>query len=848
MESRKMINATCLLLLCGLTAISRAETAAPVFNIPRLPDIQVDGDVTDWEVFGYRVEIMAGRDNELLPTNDFDAQFQLAWDDGGLLLLVLVRDDVAAEYGETNRLYRMDSVEIFMAEKVGSANRFQLYVAPGTDPKYGKLRTHFYDYRPEENRDPPLSVTAAAAAHAGGYVLEALLPWENLNLAPAPELELGFQLYINDSDGEGGYPDEWFRLLWHPGWDSHLDPKKMHRVRLADRPSPPAQAVVRSRMLPNLGRAEVSVIGIPLLAGKSLAVRDDEAVLAATKLDRCMGRSSARVRIPFPAIGRDWADLRAVIAGGIVEPLGLPSAQMTRERELLSQRILFSPFCFAGTAFPQCEFEHPAAVEHLIGPYELETRHFDARFNEVTEPREPGRYGAVVLVVPQHGRPFRRFHTLFRLPERLEWWNADFSVSFGLPDEFGIDPRVLKRYAGALEPEAGAFLSRAAREDPRAGAMFAGLSEARLKGPDIDAYNDLSATDRQWWVTLKRQLWPAAGRTEQFACPRPIEGEPAPTLRKGSAADAGMTRRGVGSIGAVCREWAANSDQAFAVCLARRGRIFLHKSYGVRDGRKMTVTTRSWMASITKLISGTAMMMLVDRGLADLDAPIGQYLPPFRGIAAKRALTIRRLYNHTNGLRGHWGDYDHDLEERVARLYPLLEVGERYEYNGAGYSIAGKIVEAVTGEALPQFYKKHLLDPLGCRHTEITDSSGGAESVPLDMARLAQMLLNRGAYGTHRFFSEQTFLRMLPVSLAGLPGGPDEWGVGTRWCRAETWWTPLGGLSDEAFGHGAASSATFIVDPGNELVIVMTRNSAGANFTVYYEKFIRAVVDAMEET
>ena len=48
----------------------------------------------------------------------------------------------------------------------------------------------------------------------------------------------------------------------------------------------------------------------------------------------------------------------------------------------------------------------------------------------------------------------------------------------------------------------------------------------------------------------------------------------------------------------------------------------------------MTVETPSWMASITKTMSATLMMMLVDQGLVDLDAPIGPYLPALRGIKA----------------------------------------------------------------------------------------------------------------------------------------------------------------------------------------------------------------------
>ena len=54
-----------------------------------------------------------------------------------------------------------------------------------------------------------------------------------------------------------------------------------------------------------------------------------------------------------------------------------------------------------------------------------------------------------------------------------------------------------------------------------------------------------------------------------------------------------------GKIDAVCREWAADDDRAFAVCIVRHGVIVLHRAYGTRDGRPITVHTKSWMASIT---------------------------------------------------------------------------------------------------------------------------------------------------------------------------------------------------------------------------------------------------------
>jgi len=244
------------------------------------------------------------------------------------------------------------------------------------------------------------------------------------------------------------------------------------------------------------------------------------------------------------------------------------------------------------------------------------------------------------------------------------------------------------------------------------------------------------------------------------------------------------------------------------------------------------------------------MMMLVDQGLVDLDEPVDKYLPALRGIPVDHPLTIRHLYTHTSGLGlglqqarmfvDHWGDERNDFDEIVGRYYPYLEVGARHAYNGAGHALGGKIIESITGEALPQFFKRHLWGPLGCEHTDAMDGSARTMSVPLDVAKFGQMLLNRGAYGNMRFFSEATFEKMLPVKLAPYVHFDTdiEWGIGPTWAREP-------GLSKRTFGHGAASAATLRIDPDNDLVIVMTRNTAGPQWGKYHPQFIQAIVEGM---
>src|SRR5262249_44989856 len=151
------------------------------------------------------------------------------------------------------------------------------------------------------------------------------------------------------------------------------------------------------------------------------------------------------------------------------------------------------------------------------------------------------------------------------------------------------------------------------------------------------------------------------------------------------------------NIDAALRAFEKDTDEAFAVCIVRDGVIVLHRAYGTRDGKAMTLDTPSWMASVTKTMAAVLMLMLLDRGLVKLDDPVEKYLPPLRGLRKANPLTIHHLYTHTNGLTldGYpgWNDEMPDVAERVAAYYDLLRVGQTWSYTGTGNILGGKIIE-----------------------------------------------------------------------------------------------------------------------------------------------------------
>jgi CubicO group peptidase (beta-lactamase class C family) len=132
------------------------------------------------------------------------------------------------------------------------------------------------------------------------------------------------------------------------------------------------------------------------------------------------------------------------------------------------------------------------------------------------------------------------------------------------------------------------------------------------------------------------------------------------------------------------------------------------------------------LGSVTKTYTATTLMRLVADGRVDLDAPVRRYVPELRlkDEPAAAEVTVAQLLNHTAGLDwgfiDDFGEGDDALAGYVARL-PGLELiappGGRPSYSQAGYNLAGRIVEKVTGLTFERAVATLVLEPLGLRHS-----------------------------------------------------------------------------------------------------------------------------------
>jgi len=235
----------------------------------------------------------------------------------------------------------------------------------------------------------------------------------------------------------------------------------------------------------------------------------------------------------------------------------------------------------------------------------------------------------------------------------------------------------------------------------------------------------------------------------------------------------------------------------------------------------------------------------VDQGLIGIDDPVGKYLPDFPG-SGEKAITLRQCFTHTSGFYGHGslgGVQNPWLDNSLALWLPYIEPGKRHYYNGMGYNLAGKVMEIVSGKSILHLMHEYLFGPLQLKNTQLDiDLAYGIRSTAYDMAVVGQMLLNKGAYGKLRFFSEETYEALLPLDLEIFyPEIKNKvWGIGitptNRYLKNEDSGEKRNILSDHIVGHGSATSSILNVDLENGIVVSQSRMDAGRQYHEYLNK------------
>ena len=468
----------------------------PVFDIPRVDGITVDGKPDDWGDRGFRVELMAGADGTLKPPSDLDARFRLAWDERGLLVLLTVRDDQFLEDDQLGTLWQRDCVGLYLADRRGGQQLVQTVIAPGMDPRFPEVRSTMKDLRKDETlKKTKPAVTVARTKVASGYVMEVLLPWANVGFTPRPGAEAGFNAFVDDFDGQ-----RLFNAVWYPLTGTFMDTKRMYSVRLAERPSPPVIAAARPR-LNGMKGSEAVVVGLAELAGKTVSLAAQGSEIARGTLVSDGHGVAARLFGPFPPPEATWTSLEVLLDGKAIESVPLPDIAEGRRLAQLALDVSFSPGCFTGAAFPVCAFDDVIEAYNILGPHALQITYYDADFKAVDKAERPGRYGAIVEIRRPNAPPLKRFHTLCRLPQDLVWRNRAAATAAQL----GLDPVVGSEQAQPLlQYFATNWRRQGGERTDGAATIFAWLLETPA-GQKTSARNDPWTRSIAWLHELRRR-------------------------------------------------------------------------------------------------------------------------------------------------------------------------------------------------------------------------------------------------------------------------------------------------------------------------------------------------------
>lgn len=529
-----------------------------------------------------------------------------------------------------------------------------------------------------------------------------------------------------------------------------------------------------------------------------------------------------------------WLVLPAVhccvaLAASGAEPA--PAELSDADRALACARLAPVPerHLLATDDLPAFEFAQLEEARRLFGEYQLKTTVYDPDYRPVTKATKPGRHGAVVEIVPEKASKLpatRRFINLYRLPDQKT-----------IEQQSPALVARLKLLRWNFKGAPGADTAEKARE-------LAALHEVPRDANPDSFYEQPVEKERQWWIGLKRRLY-GYDKDKRFdmpfRSPVPVEGKPAQVIRKGTAAEAGVKANVADNIDAVLKEWSGDSTEGFDVCVVRHGVVVLQKSYGSYQGKPVTDATMFHLTSTSKMVTGVLLMQVVEQGRLDLDRPITELPGPLHGVKTAKPVTLRALYSHT----AFSVDLQPtpDLEERLALVLPHLPIGQGYQYTGTSLELAWALASTATGKSISTFARDHLTGPLGCRHTEVFNTGGATQSTAHDVARICQILLNRGAYGDKRFLSAKNFEEMLPQRLTKTLGpytNDRSWGVGTMPWKVE-------GLSPFTFGHKGYYRSTAFVDPVHDLVVVMLRVDppTGKKYDQYHPRFLKAIVEGL---
>src|SRR5215469_14400943 len=289
------------------------------------------------------------------------------------------------------------------------------------------------------------------------------------------------------------------------------------------------------------------------------------------------------------------------------------------------------------------------------------------------------------------------------------------------------------------------------------------------------------------------------------------------------------------------------------------------KAYGDRsivpDREPMTLDTIFDMASLTKVMATTpAIMLLIQRGQVEVDAPVCKYIPEFKG-GGKENVTVRELLTHTSGLppdietSTDWHGWKTGIKMACA-IQLDTPPGTHFKYSDINFILLGEIVRRAGHMPLNMFVQKEVYGPLkmtdtgylppksklpriaptevvngkpwhGVVHDPTARHMGGVAghaglfSTANDLARYARMMLNMGELDGVRIFTPETVKLMTTQQT---PPAADElhglgWDINTPYAGPRGSLFPIG-----SYGHTGWTGTSVWIDPYSKTFVIFLSN------------------------
>jgi len=307
------------------------------------------------------------------------------------------------------------------------------------------------------------------------------------------------------------------------------------------------------------------------------------------------------------------------------------------------------------------------------------------------------------------------------------------------------------------------------------------------------------------------------------------------------------------------KEWLARGIAGVALAVAVDGKIVYSEGFGFADLEERVPvwpTTKFRIGSISKPLTATALMQLVEAGKIDLDAPVQRYVPSFPDKGA--VITVRMVAGHLGGIRHYQGDeftiqkhYGSVLEGlKIFENDPLVSPpGTKFNYSSYGYNLLSAVIESASGEDFLSYMQGHVFTPMGLVHTvadqnvqiveqrsrfyelakdghqenaPYVDNSykwagGGFLSTAEDLVRFGSSLLQPG-------FLKADSLKQLFTSQKTTSGEPTGYGIG---------WGIQSGPGQIIYGHAGGSvggTSQLLIYPETHVVIALVTNLSNGDW------------------